>query len=254
MLTNANFNFSYDPEDELSDVFLASFRFFVKKYSDTSSLALKTSFSQQYLGSVLTGRKKITQESIRRQIAGALGFPERHYEDFLDIGRTILADLEPKTADLKLIPGLELLKDRGYLAVPFSKNLTLAPSGRSLAITFEAESGKLFINPKLHGLSSVNGIIGAGFFGDYMEPVITNDSIILINQKDNNPGKMEEGHIYVLSYNPKTKVAQAKIIKWQEKGKSIIICSPSNDPYKPVFRSLKDITLIGRVVSTINNF
>jgi hypothetical protein len=254
MLTNANFNFGYDPEDELSDVFLASFRFFVKKYSDTNSLALKTKLSQQFLGSILTGRKKITQESTRRQIAGALGFPERHYDDFLDIGRTILADQEPKIANLKLIPGREQLKDRGYLAVPFSKNLTLAPSGQTLAITYEAESGKLFINPKFHGLSSVNGIIGAGFLGDYMDPVITDGSIILIDQKDNNPGKMVEDHIYVLSHNPKTKVAQAKIIKWQEKGKSIIICSPSNDLYKPVFRSLKDIILIGRVISTINNF
>jgi hypothetical protein len=39
-----------------------------------------------------------------------------------------------------------------------------------------------------------------------------------------------------------------KYLSWAERGKAVLITSPSNDLYKPIVKPVKEIRLIGRVI------
>ena len=60
-------------------------------------IAREAGVQSPYLNAILKGAKPGVDE-VRRKIAAALGYPGRAYEDFLDIGRTILTGEPAKTS------------------------------------------------------------------------------------------------------------------------------------------------------------
>jgi phage repressor protein C with HTH and peptisase S24 domain len=62
----------------------------------------------------------------------------------------------------------------------------------------------------------------------------------------NRAESLKEGSLYVISYDEE-KSGAVKFLRWAEKGRLLALES-ENKLYKPVFRRVKEVTLIGRVV------
>jgi transcriptional regulator with XRE-family HTH domain len=78
----------------IKEIFSAGMRFLVPKMGSQADLAAKTELKTGALNHYFLGRRE-GDELTRRKIAAALGYPGRQYEDFLDIGRAILAEKDP---------------------------------------------------------------------------------------------------------------------------------------------------------------
>jgi transcriptional regulator with XRE-family HTH domain len=87
------------------------------EWGKKSQLAKKIGIAPSQLHDILIGRRYGTEEQ-RRALAAALGYPGRTYEDFLDIGRKLLAGEATELgtpplshAKMELIEDIKLLDD-----------------------------------------------------------------------------------------------------------------------------------------------
>lgn len=82
--------------ENLDDIFLTSLKYFVETSGHSQrKFALEVLNLQPSFLNDLLKQRKYGNELTRRKIASALGFSEGKYEDFLEIGRKILAGQEP---------------------------------------------------------------------------------------------------------------------------------------------------------------
>jgi len=80
----------------ISDLFLKALKNYFRnsKWGDQAKIARSAKISQKVLNNILAGRNYGSEEQ-RRAIASACGYPDRAYEDFLDIGRALMAEKDP---------------------------------------------------------------------------------------------------------------------------------------------------------------
>jgi transcriptional regulator with XRE-family HTH domain len=81
--------------EDINKIFQESLQYSLTKRGDQAVLARKAGVSTSQLNDILKGRRSGSEE-MRRILAAALDYPGRHYEDFLDIGRAILARSEER--------------------------------------------------------------------------------------------------------------------------------------------------------------
>ena len=86
----------------ISDFFLKALKNYFKnaKWGDQNRIALSAGISPKVLNNILAGRNYGSEEH-RRSIAKACGYSGRAYDDFLDIGRRLLAGEDPADYALK---------------------------------------------------------------------------------------------------------------------------------------------------------
>ena len=90
--------------ENINAIFLETLRYFVNKCKSQRQFALKVGITPQYLNKIML-EKNYGSDEIRRKIAASLGYPNDKYEDFLNIGRKILAGQKPMS-DFGSLPEL----------------------------------------------------------------------------------------------------------------------------------------------------
>ena len=89
--------------------------------------------------------------------------------------------------------------------------------------------------------------------GDSMEPLIAKGGIVLADLKHNDVGHIHEGGVYVLCWDREDGECAVKYLRWAERGKLLSVES-ENSFYKPVFKRVDEVLLIGRVIWAWRDF
>jgi transcriptional regulator with XRE-family HTH domain len=233
-------------ETNIENIFMHALLHFKKQLGSAKNLVERTGLTQPYMSQLLNGRRQ-GSERVRRSIATALGY---EYEEFLNIGRTILEGKKPEEIeeDWDGLTGDEL-RERGFITVPFSDNMKLAAgSGGTIPITEDSTRSSIVVHgPSIKRFTSHNlqaFLVG----GDSMEPIIAQDGIVLVDLSENNPDRLKEGKIYVICWDLQEGECAVKFLSWGEKGKSVLITSPDIFLHPPITKRLSDIQLIGRII------
>jgi transcriptional regulator with XRE-family HTH domain len=235
--------------EKIGDIFRATLQYMLKKFTSQKHLAAKLGISQSYLNDLLQGRRSGV-ETMRRKIASSLGYAAHEYDNFLEIGRYILAGKDPDTIqeDLDGLSESEL-RERGFLTVPFSDNMMLsAGSGGTIDVTEDSTRSRIIIHGPSLKRTSARFLQAFMVGGDSMEPIIAQGGIVLADLRENDPAKLKEGKIYVICWDLQLGECAVKYLHWAEHGESVLITSPDNQLHPPIVRHLRDIQLIGRVI------
>lgn len=215
----------------------------------------------------ITNARRGTSEEQRRLLAEILGYPGVQYENFLTLGQDLLNS--PGQAPHSLVgdqgglrvaePGLmeapgsaflgsDEMRERGFLAVPFSQDMKLAAGGGgTIPITEDEESSPVIVHGPTLGLRSAKNLQAFRVGGDSMEPLIAQNGIVLADLSRNDLNHLQEGAIYVLCWDRSDGECAVKRLRWAEKGRLLLIESEDRF-YPPVAKQVRDIVLIGQVI------
>ena len=204
-----------------------------------------------YLNGILKGRKPGTEE-VRRRIAEALGYPDRRYEEFLEIGRAILENRPRPEFEPRFLSADEM-SERNFFTVPFSDNMRLAAGGGgTIPVTDDDENSSVIVHGPSLGRHNAKGLQAFRVGGDSMEPLIAEGGIVMVDTSRNDLRHIKEGGIYVLCWDLSDGECAVKRLRWAEKYR--LLCIESADPfYPPVFKSVNDVVLIGQVIWSWRN-
>lgn len=87
----------------LSEQFSAALKGGLREAHITQAeLSKRSGISKSQINDILKGRAYGSEET-KRSLAAALGYPDRRYEDFLDIGRRILAGEDPEPSPVPAV-------------------------------------------------------------------------------------------------------------------------------------------------------
>jgi hypothetical protein len=235
--------------ENIDQIFIAALKHFVAKEKTQTIFAEKAGISISYLNDMIKERKS-GGDKTKRKIADMLGYRGANFELFLDVGRAILAGKDPEGVDEPIdeVAGEEL-RNRGFITIPFSVNMKLAAgSGGTIPITENDTETTIIVHGPSIGRRNSHNLQAFKVGGDSMEPVIAEGGIVLADTSENDPMKLKEGHIYVICWDISEGECAVKYLRWAEKGRSVMISSPDNILHPPLFRDLKEIQLIGRVI------
>lgn len=94
------------------------------KYGIKSQTARAANVSPSLIGDIIAGRTYGAEER-QRAIAAALGYPDKKFEDFLELGRSLITGCPlPKEESTALSE--DEMRARGFFPMPFSDNMKLA--------------------------------------------------------------------------------------------------------------------------------
>jgi hypothetical protein len=237
--------------EDIDQVFRATLKYFQAKYKNQRQFAFALGVNPVYLFKLMKdeGPGKASEE-FKRKVAIALGYPGRQFEDFLDIGRAILAGKDPEAMeeDWSGLTGDDL-RERGFITVPFSNDMKLAAgTGGTIPVTDDATTSNIVVHAPSIGRRTSRNLQAFRVGGDSMEPVIAEGGIVLADTSENEIQRLKEGRIYVLCWDMQEGECAVKYLNWGEKGKTVIISSPDIKLYPPISRRLSEIQLVGRVI------
>jgi hypothetical protein len=197
------------------------------------------------LNDLLNGRR-YGEDQTKRKIATALGYPDRHYEDFLDIGRIILngksVEDNEKYGDLSD----DALRVRGFLPLNFSESMILGPDDQ-IKVTDDFRKTHVIVHgPSIRRSTSV-GLQAFRTPDDGMEPLIPKNSVIVVDLTQNAPELVKEGQIYVVCPDKETGQCYVRSVFWGEKNRLILIC-PENRKHRILVKEVNQVKLVGRVI------
>jgi hypothetical protein len=235
--------------ENFENIFLEALKYHLPKRGGAKKIAFKSGISAPYFSLIINGLRTCS-DNVKRKIAAVLGYPDRQYEDFLEIGRIILAGGDPDDVgeDWNGLSGDEL-RDRGFITVPFSDNMKLAAgSGGVIPITEDINTSNIVIHgPSLGRITSRN-LQAFRVGGDSMEPVIAQNGIVLADISENSSERIKSGKIYVLCWDMQEQECAVKFVTLGNDGKTIVLTSPNYEVYPPITRRLSEVQIIGRVI------
>ena len=262
-----------EKEEDIDQIFRSALEYRQKDHKNQRQYALFLGLTQDHLSKLLKADKpKNASDKLKRRIASKLGFPGRAFEEFLDIGRAIQAGKDPAGAgpkggpdrlgafvgsslidddggDLYDVVVADALRERGFIAVPFSDNMRLAASGGgTIGITEDINSTPVVVYGPALRRRSPKGLRAFRVGGDSMEPVIAEGGLVIADLADNDPDKLKEGKIYVLCWDLREGECAVKYLRWAEKGRSLLITSPDQNLHPPLVKPIRDVRLVGRVI------
>ena len=236
----------------IEQIFRESANFLIGgKRGAQARIARETGIPASYVSAILSGAKPGTDEA-RRKVAAALGYPGDRYEAFLNIGRNILAKRDPFSGG-PATPSDEDLAAQGFMKVDFSDNMKLAAGGGGrIEVTEPAENSKVIVHRASLGRGTYRPKQLQAFRvgGDSMEPIIAKGGIVLadITPREKDPRNIKEGAIYVLCWDLRDGECALKYLRWAKKGRLLSIESEDSKRFKPVFREIDEVQLVGRVI------
>ena len=214
------------------------------KYGEQAALARKAGIVPSHLHDILVGRCGATEEK-RRQFAAIFGYPDRLYDNFLEVGRCKLAG-QPVPEPPNNFATPEDLADDEYFRVPLDQADRLGAGGIHSLGQAKPERKTTFLvhGPSLGRKNSRNlraFVVG----GDSMEPLIGDGGLVVADLTRNKLTDIKDGGIYVIGWDEEGSV---KYLRWLEKDKLLAVESENNKFYKTVIKRPKDVTLIGQVI------
>ena len=228
---------------------LALSHFIEGKRGVQSRIAAISDVEPAYFNQILKGKKPGSDEA-RRKIASALGFPGRQYEDFLDIGRDILAgrkprEQEPAYLNLSAEPDPDAHE---FLRIKFSDQMKLAAGGGgAIPVTEDEECSKIIVHGPSIGRRNAKYLQAFRVGGDSMEPLIAENGIVLADLRQNSVTQLNNKHIYVICWDLDYGECAVKYVSWAEKDRLLAIES-ENKFYETIYRKPKEVLVIGRVI------
>jgi hypothetical protein len=252
-----------DPE-KIQNFFLEALKKFVSLEKNQTTFAQKVGVTKGLITHLLKERNK-GNEATKRQIAANLGFPDPYYNQFLDIGRDILAGREPR---LEPNPWGELLtadelEGHEYFKVPFSENMKLAAGqGGTLPADYipytnDKEDSKIIVyGPALGRLTSRN-LQAFRVGGDSMEPIIAKGGLVMADTSERTIRATPDGlgKIFVLCWELDSGECAVKYLTWADQASGLVlISSPPYSGLTPIHKNIKDIIIIGQVIWACRDF
>jgi transcriptional regulator with XRE-family HTH domain len=231
----------------IDKIFSESLKYFVQQERSQRSFASKVGISAPYLNDLLNGRR-YGEDQTKRKIATALGYPDRHYEDFLDIGRIILNGKSVEDNDKYGDLSDDALRVRGFLPLNFSESMVLGPD-EQIEVTDDFRKTHVIVHgPTIRRSTSV-GLQAFKAPDDGMEPIIAKNSVIVADLTQNSLETFKEGHIYLVCPDKKTGHCLVRSIFWGEKNRLLLIC-PENRKHRILVKDLDQVKLVGRIIMT----
>ncbi|MDR1084959.1 MAG: LexA family transcriptional regulator [Deltaproteobacteria bacterium] len=235
----------------IDKIFSESLKYFVQQERSQRSFAAKVGISAPYLNDLLNGRR-YGEDQTKRKIATALGYPDRHYEDFLDIGRIILNGSPVPETDKFAGLGDEALRIRGFLPLNYSDQMILGPDNL-IQVTDDVRRSHVVIHGPSLRRSTSSGLQAFRVPDDSMEQVIAKNSTIVADLAQNDPENLRDGHSYIICLEKDTGQCTIKYLSWAEKNKTLLICA-ENRKYKSLVRNLEDVKIVGRIIMAYRPF
>ncbi|MDR0549210.1 MAG: LexA family transcriptional regulator [Deltaproteobacteria bacterium] len=229
----------------IDKIFSESLKYFVQQERSQRSFASKVGISAPYLNDLLNGRR-YGEDQTKRKIATALGYPDRHYEDFLDIGRIILNGTSVADNEKYTGPSEEALRARGFLSIDYSERLVL-DSENLIPVTVEAKKSQAVVHGPTIRRSSNAGLQAFKVPDESMEPFLSKNDLAVFDVALNTPEIIRDGQTFVVCLEPDTGQCTVRYLSWAEKNKTIM-CLSENRRFKPVVTSITDVTIVGRVI------
>ena len=222
-----------------------------------AELAAQTGISQSRISNMIAGRR-IGTEVQRRVIAAALGYPGRAYEDFLDIGRQILAEAaataQPAPTQIRpiLVPAPLRLRPLSpdklkadYFQIPFRDDLCLAAgAGAAPEGFYQVENSPVVIHKSALRRCRAAALKAFRVGGNSMEPTIRQNGIVVVDMSPRYGKTIKDEGIYMLHFDDEYAV---KRLRWAKAGKMLAIVSDNQD-FDIVYREVGEIDLLGRVI------
>ena len=226
-----------------------------RKRGEQARISKEMDIHGPYLNAILKGRKPGTEE-IRRKIAAALGYEGRRYEDFLEIGRSVLEGHEPpepvKSPVIipRGIPDMEL-DSYNFLRIPFRDDMRLfAGGGGAVPGTYDSESSPVVVHrDAISFRANPKNLIAFRVGGDSMEPILAKDGIVAVDTAQNDLRRLKDGDIYALCWDDDEECA-VKRLRWAAPGQLLAVESadPVVNPTVYLEPEARMVYLIGRVI------
>jgi transcriptional regulator with XRE-family HTH domain len=184
--------------------------------------------------------KRAPKRDVQVRIARALDYD---LLDFLNLAT-------PKRPEPRLLETDELTS-RGFLGVPYSKNMKLAAGGGgTIPITDDEDSTPVVVYGPALGRRNAKNLQAYKVGGDSMDPIIAEGGIVVADQAEyhRDPQHIHEGGIYVLCWDRSDGECAVKYLRWAKKDQILSIESENSKAFPPVFKDIEDVVLIGRVI------
>jgi hypothetical protein len=231
--------------EDINKIFRAAleyvFEHTLTRHGDQIALANSAEVPATTLNDILKGRRNGSEET-RRALAAALDFPGRLYEDFLDIGRAILAGRPIPTPPADYVSPADMA-EAGWFQVPLADR---PGAGKGHGLATPENTAHIMVHGPTLGRKNSHGLRAFVVGGDSMEPLLVRGGIVVADLTKNRAENLKEGAVYVISYDEEGAGA-VKYLRWVEKGK-VLSLESENKSYKPVFRKAREVILIGRVI------
>jgi transcriptional regulator with XRE-family HTH domain len=229
----------------IDKIFSESLKYFVQQERSQRSFAAKVGISAPYLNDLLNGRR-YGEDQTKRKIATALGYPDRHYEDFLDIGRIILNGSSVAESDKFGNLSDEALRVRGFLPLNFSERMVLGPDN-VIPTSLDISKTHVVVHGPSLRRSTATGLQAFKIPDDGMEPLMDKHGVVVADLTLNSPENVKDGQIYIVCLERDTGQCTIKYLGWAEKNKTLLLTA-ENRRVKPQVRHLDDIKIVGRVI------
>ena len=233
--------------EDITKVFISAVESVLKTdHGAQKELAVKSGIDPSYLNRILN-KKTPGSDNTRRKIATALGYPGPRYEDFLNIGRAILAGKEPPEPEPRYLDPHDI-KERNLISVPFTENMKLAAgTGGEIPYDMDEDSSPVVVHAAALGRRNNHLLQAFRVGGNSMEPSIAEGGIVVVDKADSLFDHIHEGKIYALCWDLFDGECAIKRLYWADKGKRLALESENKD-YPLKFMDVDDIQLIGRVI------
>jgi transcriptional regulator with XRE-family HTH domain len=229
---------------EINEIFLESLLYFLSKEKSQRSLASKLGLSPPYLNDLIMKRRN-PEDKTKRKIAAALGYPDRYYEDFLNVGRCVLSG-ENVELDQNREPKHNFMRARGILAINYSKSLILGKDGTLEISAKDSESPVIVYGPSLKRASSEN-LRAFTFPEKNMEDVIPRNSIVIVDLSMREIAHTEEGQLYLLCPDKITGYCTVKNVYLHENRTKILVTAEDRE-FSPIYCPISDVIILGKVI------
>lgn len=230
----------------IDKIFSEALKYFVQFEKSRKIFAAKVGISVPYLNDLVNGRRN-GEDGIKRKIAAGLGYPDRHFEDFLDIGRIILAGTAAPEGEKYSAVSDEAMVRRGFLPVAYSDNMFLGPDNL-IQITNDVQKSRIIIHgPSLY--RNISQDLQAFKVPDSaMEEVIAEDSIVVADLTKKKPENIKDGQIYIVCLKTDTGQCTLRYLTMAGKKEKFLIIEPENRKYTSFVHRFEEIKIIGRVI------
>ncbi|MDR1395618.1 MAG: XRE family transcriptional regulator [Deltaproteobacteria bacterium] len=229
---------------DINAVFSKTLWHFLKKAPSKRKFADEIGVSAPYLSDLLGGRR-FGDERTKRKIAAALGFPGRHFEDFLDIGRVILDSGE----DRHFLGGLPqgILQERGFFQVDYSEKLLLGPDMK-IEVTAKKEKSPVIVHNAVLGRRTVWGLQAFKVPDNEMYPVIAKDSIIIADINQTRIPGMTGEEIFVIYLENLFRQCQIRYLAEVVSSPEYLSVRSENRLVQPLICRTREVLILGRVI------
>lgn len=236
--------------EDMTTIFLkAALHLLTGKWGEKARLARETNIDVGYLNRILSG-KAPGSDNNRRAIAAALGYPGAKYENFLNIGRDLLAGKEPRELDpapppaTRAVPEDELESD--YHQIPFRDDMRLAAgSGEAPEGFYDIKSSPVVIHKSILKRHRAAKLMAFRIGGKSMEPTIMKNGIVVVDESMRDDwNRVKNKDIYMIWLDDAVAV---KRLEWAKPGEVLAVIS-DNPAFDTDYKDVDELRLFGRVI------